>query len=201
MMILRPGRECIASGRERRSGGITESEKTESFHGYMAGLRTSIWKTDRKVEKMSKCFKREGNKIICRQGTENLLIEPWGNPIRLEFINGRGEPLLREINPEGALRKRAREYKPLKGDQYRLKVSFVSDPEEKIYGMGQYQQEKMNLKGCNLELSHRNSQASVPFYISSLGYGFFWNNPGVGEVHFGSNTTEWVAESTAQMDY
>ena len=26
----------------------------------------------------------------------------------------------------------------------------------------------MNLKGCNLELAHRNSQASIPFYVSSL---------------------------------
>ena len=29
--------------------------------------------------------------------------------------------------------------------------------------MGQYQQETLNLKGCNLELAHRNSQASIPF--------------------------------------
>jgi len=27
-------------------------------------------------------------------------------------------------------------------------VKFSSDPEEKLYGMGQYQQERMNLKGC-----------------------------------------------------
>lgn len=59
----------------------------------------------------------------------------------------------------------------------------------------------MNLKGCNLELAHRNSQASIPFYVSSLGYGFLWHNPAIGEVHFGINTTEWIAESTKQLDY
>lgn len=59
----------------------------------------------------------------------------------------------------------------------------------------------MNLKGCNLELAHRNSQASIPFYVSSLGYGFLWHNPAIGEVHFGTNTTEWIAESTKQLDY
>jgi alpha-D-xyloside xylohydrolase len=77
----------------------------------------------------------------------------------------------------------------------------VSDPSEKIYGMGQYQQEQMNLKGCNLELAHRNSQASIPFYVSSLGYGFLWNNAAIGEVHFGTNTTEWIAGATRQLDY
>lgn len=133
--------------------------------------------------------------------TACLRLSPWGGPARIRFFNDRDKLLLEEISPEGALRRQAREYKPLNGDNYKLRVSFVSEPEEKIYGMGQYQQEKMNLKGCNLELAHRNSQASVPYYISSLGYGFFWNNPGIGEVHFGLNTTEWIAESTRQMDY
>ena len=67
--------------------------------------------------------------------------------------------------------------------------------------MGQYQQEIMNLKGCNLELAHRNSQASIPFYLSDKGYGFLWHNAAVGEVHFGVNTTEWLARSAMQMDY
>ena len=92
-------------------------------------------------------------------------------------------------------------HRPLKGGAYQLKVSFDSNPDEKIYGMGQYQQERMNLKGCNLELAHRNSQASIPFYVSSLGYGFLWHNAAVGEVHFGTNTTEWLARTTKQLDY
>lgn len=43
--------------------------------------------------------------------------------------------------------------------------------------MGEYQQNILNLKGCTLELAHRNSQASIPFVVSSAGYGFLWNNP------------------------
>ena len=67
--------------------------------------------------------------------------------------------------------------------------------------MGQYQQEKMNLKGCNLELAHRNSQASVPFAVSSLGYGLLWNNPGVGRAVFGKNVMSFEAYSTKALDY
>ena len=67
--------------------------------------------------------------------------------------------------------------------------------------MGQYQQELLNLKGADLELAHRNSQASVPFALSSLGYGFLWNNPAVGRCVFGANITSWEAESTKGMDY
>ena len=50
--------------------------------------------------------------------------------------------------------------------------------------MGQYQQPYLDVKGADLELAHRNSQASVPFMLSSLGYGFLWNNPAVGRVKF-----------------
>lgn len=121
----------------------------------------------------------------------HMYVNGWGNALQMTFFNEKGEVLLREISNGGALCRKARYYRTLPGGSFLAKVTFEANPEEKIYGMGQYQQERMNLKGCNLELAHRNSQASVPFYVSSLGYGFLWNNPAVGEVHFGTNTTEW----------
>ena len=87
------------------------------------------------------------------------------------------------------------------GSEYTLTVRFDANRNEKIYGMGQYQQPDLNLKGTVLELAQRNSQISVPFMISSLGYGLLWNNPAVGRVTFANNLTEWIARSTRQMDY
>lgn len=87
------------------------------------------------------------------------------------------------------------------GSEYSLRLKFESNDGEKIFGMGQYQQSCMELKGCVLELAQRNSQISVPFAISNLGYGFLWNNPAVGQVTFGKNMTEWIARSTKEMDY
>ena len=87
------------------------------------------------------------------------------------------------------------------GSEYTLNVKFESNKGEKLLGMGQYQQDCMDLKGCVLELAQRNSQISVPFAVSSLGYGFLWNNPAVGHVTFGKNYTEWNARATRQMDY
>ena len=86
-------------------------------------------------------------------------------------------------------------------DNYRLAVRFEPVDGEKIYGLGQYQQPYLDMKGCTLELAHRNSQASVPFALSSLGYGFLWNNPAIGRVTFGKNMTAWEADSTKEMDY
>ncbi len=87
------------------------------------------------------------------------------------------------------------------GSEYALNVKFEANKGEKIFGMGQYQDDCMDRKGCVLELAQRNSQISVPFAVSSLGYGFLWNNPAVGRVTFGNNYTEWVARATKEMDY
>ena len=95
----------------------------------------------------------------------------------------------------------ARDFKPIIGGDYSLTVRFESNDGEKIYGMGQYQQPYLNLKGCVLELAQRNSQVTIPFAVSSQGYGMLWNSPAVGKVSFGTNYTEWQAEATKEMDY
>lgn len=94
-----------------------------------------------------------------------------------------------------------RDYSAIVGGDYKLTVRFNSNDGEQIFGMGQYQQSYLDLKGCVLELAQRNSQISIPFALSSLGYGFMWNNPAVGRVTFGKNYTEWQAACTKQMDY
>ena len=56
----------------------------------------------------------------------------------------------------------AREFKPIYGGDYQLKLRFCSQEGEKIFGLGQYQQPYLDLKGCTLEMAQRNSQISVP---------------------------------------
>lgn len=67
--------------------------------------------------------------------------------------------------------------------------------------MGSYQQPYLNLKGSDIELAHRNSQASVPFAVSSLGYGLLWNNPAIGRAVLGKNVMSFEAYSTKLIDY
>ncbi len=125
----------------------------------------------------------------------------------LSFYNQKDRLLLQENwrrlrdEPSMALDIPGREYKVAAGDCFATTVRFHGRDEEKIFGMGQYQQKYLNMKGCMLELAQRNSQVSVPFYVSSIGYGFLWNNPAVGRVAFGMNGTEWHAECTRQIDY
>jgi alpha-D-xyloside xylohydrolase len=149
----------------------------------------------------------DGETALIRNGTLSCHIgaEGW-----LHFTNTRGETLLREYwRNRNNLRRYcvplnvdARELKPAPGlNGYRLTARFESREGERIYGMGQYQDGLLNKKGAVLELAHRNTQASVPFYVSSLGYGFLWNNPAIGRATFGANQTQWEANATNELDY
>ncbi len=98
-----------------------------------------------------------------------------------------------------SMKLRAREYTP-HGSDYAVTLRFEAQ-EEKLFGMGQYQQPNFDLKGCVLELAQRNSQVSIPFVLSSRGYGFLLNHPGVGEATFGANVTQWREVCTDEIDY
>lgn len=143
-----------------------------------------------------------------RNGNISATISKFG---KIVIYNRSGNRILEEYSRNrkdicdkkcSAIEVEARKFKPNVGGDYHLTMRFESvDRNEKIYGMGQYQQPYLDLKGLDLELAHRNSQASVPFAISSLGYGFLWNNPGVGRAVFGKNIMSFEAYSTKALDY
>lgn len=129
---------------------------------------------------------------------------------KLMIYNQKGDLLLEEYNRNrrdlldrkcSALEVEAREFKAIVGGDFHLTWRLESlQADEKIYGMGQYQQPYLNLKGMDIELAHRNSQASVPFALSSRGYGLLWNNPAVGRAVFGKNIMSFEAYSTRSLD-
>ena len=152
-------------------------------------------------------YHQTGKEWTLKNGKITAKINPEG---WIRYYNQRGEVLTEEywrtrdrINRYCVpLRIEGRELKPIPGStDFSLTARFEAYEDEKIFGMGQYQQKNLNHKGAVLELSHRNSQASVPFMISSRGYGFFWNNPAIGTATFATNKTEWYARSTKKLDY
>lgn len=130
---------------------------------------------------------------------------------KLVVTNGSGRVLLEEYarhrldlsDPKcSALEVEARELRGIPGGEYHCTLRLESvAPDEKIYGMGQYQQPFLNLKGTDIELAQRNSQASVPFFISSHGYGFLWNNPAIGRAVFGRNIMSFESLSSDIIDF
>lgn len=151
---------------------------------------------------------KDNEGAVMYNGKLKLTISKYG---KIMIYNQRGTLLLEEYSRNrkdvtdkkcSATEVEAREFKPIIGGDYHLTMRFESlDKNEKIYGMGQYQQPYLDLKGLDLEMAHRNSQASVPFALSSRGYGLLWNNPSIGRAVFGKNIMSFEAYSTKSLDY
>ncbi len=164
--------------------------------------------------------KNEDGSAIIKNGKIKAILD---HRDRITFYNDKNEILLKEYirlravkHDDGGedvgtieitkdfnstLKLKSREYRPSHSGEFEVTTRFESEPSEKIFGMGQYQHKFLDLKNTVLELAQRNSQISVPFYISSLGYGLLWNNPGIGRVSFAKNMTEWKMFSTKFIDY
>jgi alpha-D-xyloside xylohydrolase len=119
---------------------------------------------------------------------------------RITYLNDRDEVLLREAyhhhHPQFA-----RQFRSKGSDHFELKVTFETEKDEHLYGMGQHPNDCLDLKGTVLELAQKNTQISIPFLLSSKGYGFIWNNPAVGRAELSMTHTSFYAEYTKQIDY
>jgi alpha-D-xyloside xylohydrolase len=58
-------------------------------------------------------------------------------------------------------------------------VWFALSADEHFYGLGQHQSEILNQRNLQLVLSQDNTNVSVPFFLSSNGYGVLWNSASV----------------------
>lgn len=63
---------------------------------------------------------------------------------------------------------------------YTWRALFDSPADEAFYGLGQHQSEEMNYKGRNEELYQYNTKVSVPFVMSTKGYGLLWDSYSYG---------------------
>ena len=60
---------------------------------------------------------------------------------------------------------------------YSVGQVFLSvNDDEAIYGLGQHQSDEFNYKGKNEELFQYNTKVSVPFVVSTDGYGILWDS-------------------------
>jgi alpha-D-xyloside xylohydrolase len=94
-----------------------------------------------------------------------------------------------------------RHFVPQAGAARRIEARFRAIEGERLYGLGQHQHGRLDQKGCVIELHQRNTEVAIPFLVSSRGYGFLWNNPGVGRVELGGTMTRWVSDASRQLDY
>jgi alpha-D-xyloside xylohydrolase len=97
----------------------------------------------------------------------------------LRFFDRKGTPLLSEA--PGSRRLTASQL----GDEtvFIAEQSFESPAGERLYGTGCFQDGAMDLRGLPRRLTQVNTQISLPFMLSSRGYGLLWHNNGMAELN------------------
>ena len=96
---------------------------------------------------------------------------------QLRFLRADGRELLAETTPHFT-GPPTRRYKTTGGGTHHFEVLFDARDGERFYGLGQHQHGRLDQKGAVVELVQRNTEVSIPFLVSSRGYGLLWNTPG-----------------------
>lgn len=86
----------------------------------------------------------------------------------VRFTDRDGKVILAE--PQGG----GKQFTPIRVDEtegYTIRQVFDSPDDEAFYGLGQHQADEFNYKGKNEELFQYNTKVSLPFVVSTRGYG------------------------------
>ena len=66
---------------------------------------------------------------------------------------------------------------------WQIQQSFLSPADEFQYGLGQHQEGIFDVRGVPIRLHQANTNISIPFLLSSKGYGLLWNNPSLTDFN------------------
>lgn len=100
----------------------------------------------------------------------------------VSFLDGNGNPYVREAADD------ARALYP-KGAAFGASQKFALAADEAIYGLGQHPSGLMDNRGATVHLQQLNTDIAVPVFVSSKGYGVFWNNASVTDVEIPTDIT------------
>lgn len=91
----------------------------------------------------------------------------------LTFLSKSGEPVLAEPKEGG----KAFDVPSIfESKLWQVQQTFHSPSDEALYGLGQHQEGIFDLRGIPIRLHQANTNISIPFLLSSKGYGLLWNN-------------------------
>lgn len=68
-------------------------------------------------------------------------------------------------------------------ETYTSKAEIKNKEDECIFGLGQFQDGYLNLRGLPRRLTQVNTQISIPMIVSNKGYGLLWNNYGLTDFN------------------
>ena len=146
-------------------------------------------------EKVDIAYTQNGNEV--RMATSNLTVTLDIATGKVVYTDAEGKTLLQE-------KERGTNFIPRKDvtkDAYTVSQSFLLQPEEAIYGLGQRQSGAMNHRNQQIHLSNGNTNICIPYFTSEKGYGVYWDNPGISNFSDTPYETSFSSQVGHCSDY
>ncbi len=113
------------------------------------------------------------NKKFITIHTRDLIVKVNRSNGHISFRNNKGNIILQEAAGK------SKSFKSFLLDgklYYHIHQIFNSPTDEAFYGLGEHQSGLLNLKRHDLVLAQHNTEAAVPYLLSSRHYGILWDN-------------------------
>lgn len=118
--------------------------------------------------------KEEGGYILSLKGVKVKVSVSDG---RISFLSSDGKLILGEDGSQI-------QSSSVQGEKtYVSTQTFHSPFDEYLYGLGQFQDGYLNVRGLTRRLTQVNTQIAIPFVMSNKGYGLLWNNYGLTDFN------------------
>jgi len=116
-------------------------------------------------------IKRDKKEVRLSTAAITVTVEAANGAV--SFFSADGKPLLAEPKDGG----KGFDVPALSEKKvWQVQQTFLSPSDEALYGLGQHQEGIFDFRGVPLRLHQANTNISIPFLLSSKGYGLLWNN-------------------------
>ena len=133
------------------------------------------------MSQMLHSFRGEDNRVVFKMADGELQFYPLSsNTLRVKFV----KQTLRMEMPEWMEEARLLTPSAVQGiDTYCATQKFYSPEDEHLFGLGQFQDGCLNVRGLSRRLTQVNTQIAIPMFVSDRGYGVLWNNYGLTDFN------------------
>jgi alpha-D-xyloside xylohydrolase len=140
-------------------------------------------------------------KVRCEKNADSITLS--SSSIKVQIAKNDGSVRFLATDGHIVLQEGTASLAPSKVEKgaFALQQNFALTPEEGVYGLGQHQYGDMNYRGKTAKLVQANRNSASPFFVSTAGYGIFWDN--YAETIFSDDrkTTSFWSEVGDNIDY
>ena len=113
--------------------------------------------------------------------SDNSAFRIQTSKLRIEIAKDTGSVRFLTSDGGSILSEDPRQWQPfaltgVEGPAHGIQQQFQLSPGEALYGLGQHQEGFFNLRDIPIRLLQANTNITIPFLVSTKGYGLLWNN-------------------------